>query len=173
MLLAFLHKLKRLLPLLWSKHGIDLRPHAFLFHNQVSHKLGLFVGEGAGLVLVKASVYVCIFRLLILAELLHHRLDLGFFISHDALNLGLLGLSQVQLLGHVFQHPTIVAAKAHATMLPKSGCRQACCQGHKDGGENDRFLMHYMLLFWQLHPPGTAPGNPPMATTSVNPAWRE
>jgi hypothetical protein len=79
-----------------------LRPHAFLFHNQVSHKLGLFIGEGAGLVFVKASVDICVFRLLVLAELLHHWLKLGFFISHDALDLGLLGVSQVQLLGHMF-----------------------------------------------------------------------
>src|SRR3984957_3210786 len=84
MLLAFLHKLKRLLPLLWSKQGIDLRPCAFLLHNQVSHKLSLLAGEGAGLVLVKTSVHVCVFRLLVLAELLHHGFDLGLFVSHDA-----------------------------------------------------------------------------------------
>src|SRR5207302_4087480 len=106
----------RLLPLLWSKHGIDLRPHAFLLHNQVSHKLSLFIGEGAGLVLVKTSVYVRVFRLLILAELLHHWFDSGLFVSQNAFDLGLLGLSQVQLLRHMFQHPTIVAAKAHASM---------------------------------------------------------
>ena len=57
-------------------------------------------------------------------------LDPGLFASHDALDLGLLDLSQVQLPGHMFQHPTIVAAKAHASLLRKCGCRQACCQGH-------------------------------------------
>src|ERR1700756_3677688 len=43
-LLAFLHELLRLLPLLRSKHGIDLRPHALFFNNQVSRELGLFAG---------------------------------------------------------------------------------------------------------------------------------
>jgi hypothetical protein len=50
-------------------------------------------------------------------------------------------------------------------MLGKSGCRQACCQGHENGDENDRLLMHNQLLLqfgWQLHHPGTAPGNPAM-----------
>jgi hypothetical protein len=129
-LLAFLHELLRLLPLLRSKHGIDLRPHAFFFDNQVSRKLGLFAGERAGLVLVKSAVDVGVFRLFILAELLHQGLDLGLLVGHDAFDLGLLGFSQVQLFGHVFQHPTVVAAKTHVAMLSKSGCRQAGCHGH-------------------------------------------
>jgi len=42
----------------------------------------------------------------------------------------LLGLSQVQLFGHAFQHPTVMAAKTPAGMLSKSGCRQTGCHGH-------------------------------------------
>src|SRR6478736_445729 len=61
-LLALLHELKRLLPLLRSKHGIDLRPHAFFLDNQVSRELGLFAGERAGLVLVKSPANVGLFR---------------------------------------------------------------------------------------------------------------
>jgi hypothetical protein len=129
-LLAVLHELLRLLPLLRSKHGIDLRPHAFFLDNQVSRKLGLLAGERAGVVFVKCAVDAGLFRLFILAELLHQRLDLGLLAGHDAFDLGLLGLSQVQLFGHVFQHPTVVAAKTHMAMLSKSGRRQAGCHGH-------------------------------------------
>ena len=129
-LLAILHELLRLLPLLRSKHGIDLRPHALFFDNQVSRKLGLLAGERADLVLVKCAVDAGLFRLFILAELLHQGLDLGFLAGHDAFDLGLLGLSQVQLPGHAFQHPTVVTAKTHMAMLGKSGCRQAGCHGH-------------------------------------------
>src|SRR5689334_11373093 len=116
-LLAFLHELLRLLPLLRSEHGIDLRPGTLLLHNQVSGELSLFAGEGAGFGLIEGSVDICVLRLFILTELLHQGFDPGLSIGHDAFDLGLLGLSQVQLPGHAFQHPTTMAAKTPAGTL--------------------------------------------------------
>jgi len=70
-LFTLLQELQRFRALVRSKHGIDLRFGALFFHDQVVHDLGLFLSEGACLLLIEFAVNRGVLRLFILAKLLH------------------------------------------------------------------------------------------------------
>src|SRR6185437_6989613 len=151
-LLTLLHQLLSFLALLRSEHSINLRFGALLFHDQIAHDLALLVGESAGLVLIKAARYVCVFRLPVLPHLLHQRLQLAFLRLHDALDLGLLVRGQVQLFGHVLEHPTAVVPESPAKILacPLGQHGSGHTGGHNQydrGYAEEKFLLHHRTPF--------------------------
>src|ERR1051326_8294045 len=88
---------------------------------------------------MKARGVLC---LLILAELLHQRFGPGTLAVQDALDLRLLLLCEVQLFGHVVEHPTGTMAKAAVRPLCIDGCGEAGCHGQYNCCNDEKLFVH-------------------------------
>ena len=109
----------------------DLRLNAGVLNLELDHSLRILRGERARLGFVERTTGLqCLHGIVVLAHLLHQRLDGWFLFFKDRLDLGVLIAGQIQLLKHVVE---VAVGSAKTVMaLRKRGCH---CQqyGGADG----------------------------------------